>query len=352
MTLALDKLFEKAYENRQLLYVSLELTYNCNFACRFCYNPLKRADQERDSGRDATGRPLELGEIRRLLSKLRESGVLFLTLTGGEPLMHRNFWDILESSCELSFAVRIFTNGSLIDEAAADRLVKNRPYCVEMSIYGASEECYRRTNNRGADFRKVVNAAKLLKERGINLFLKCVLTSITELEMDEIQDLADSLGCELRWDPVLTPSEDGMDYPLRYRASDGGLEKLLGNPRFRVGVSPFDRGEGDSVCNIGRISLDIDPYGEIKPCIQWKESMGNVRRDDIMGVWKESPRFAELIDLSKKSLERIRESTEDHAYCFNCIGRSKLLYGDPTVPDECELKIAAIRRKYSRARGE
>jgi MoaA/NifB/PqqE/SkfB family radical SAM enzyme len=351
MTLSLQKLFELAYENRQLLYVSMEITHSCNFACKFCYNPVKRSDQKRSAALDCREKPLELNEIKPLLSKLRKSGVLFLTLTGGEPLIHPRFWDILAEANRLSFAVRVFTNGALIDEPAADKLEKDRPYCVEMSIYGASEESYNETNGRGGDFKKVVKAIKLLKERGINLFLKCVLTAVTEKELDRIQDLADELGCELHWDPVLSPSEDGLEYPLSFRASDEGLERLFQNPRFKVGTSPFDRGEGDSVCNIGRISLDIDPFGNIKPCIQWKDPIGNVRKDDILEIWKNSTELKALMEMSKKSLEKIKEETEDHAYCFNCIGRSNLLYGDPTKPDECELKIAKLRRKFSRDHG-
>ena len=351
MTLPLDRLFEKAYQERQLLYVSLELTYDCNFACRFCYNPVKRTDQERETPGGTDEERLRPEEIFRLLSRLKESGVLFLTLTGGEPLLHRNFWEIMEEAVRLSFAVRIFTNGALIDEKVADRFEKTRPYCVEMSIYGASEKGYEETNGRGKDFKKVIEALRMLKERGINTFLKCVLTSITEKEMEAIQELSDDLCLPLFWDPVITPSEDGLGYPLKYRASEAGLEKLISDPRFRVGVSPFDRGEGDSVCNIGRISLGVDPYGNVVPCMQWKETLGNVRRDDIIEVWRESPRFPELIALSGKCLENIRKSTEHHAYCFNCMGKSRLLYGDPTIPDEYELKIAALRKKYDHGRG-
>ncbi len=351
MTLPLDRLFEKAYEDRKLLYVSLELTYNCNFACRFCYNPVKRTTQEREVPESRDAEPLRLDEIFKILSRLKDSGVLFLTLTGGEPLLHGNFWEIMEEAVRLSFAVRIFTNGALIDERTANRFEKTRPYCVEMSIYGASEKGYEETNGRGDDFHRVVRAIRLLKERRINTFMKCVLTSITEKEMDAIQDLSDDLGCPLFWDPVITPSEDGLQYPLKFRASDAGLDKLIGHPRFRIGASPFDRGEGDSVCNIGRISLGIDPYGSVVPCMQWKESLGNVRSEDIMKIWNESPRFPELIALSGRCLEKIRMATEDHVYCFNCMGKSRLLYGDPTIPDEYELKIAALRKKYDKSRG-
>jgi len=350
MTLGLEKLFEKAYENRQLLYLSLELTYKCNFSCKFCYNPAPRPGQQRPEPERRHDSPLTLEEYSGLLERAKLGGVVFLTLTGGEPLLHPHFWEIHEEASRLAFATRIFTNGSLIDEPAADRFARIRPYCFEMSIYGASEKSYDEVNGRGGDFPKVVKAIKLLKERGLNIFLKCILTSMTEKEMDRIQDLADGLGCELRWDPVLSPSEDGLDYPLRYRASEEGLERLIGNKRFKVGTSPFDRGEGDSVCNIGRISLDIDPCGNIMPCIQWKEPLGNVRKDDLIDLWRNSGELCRLMEVSKRSLLKMKEATEDHAYCFNCIGRSNLLYGDPTVPDEYEVKIAGIRRKYSRTK--
>lgn len=346
MTLGMEKLFEKAYEDRRLLYLFLELTHKCNFACKFCYNPVKRKGQKRNPEEEQKQLPLTLNEYKNLLQKAKSGGVVFLTLTGGEPLLHPHFWEIMEGAAKLNFSTKVYTNGSLIGKEEADAFSRFCPFVIEISIYGASEKSYEESSGRGRAFPKVVKAIKLLKERELRVFLKCMLTSTTEKEMDKIQDMADELGCPLTWDPIMSPSEDGLDYPLKHRASDEGLEELFKNPRYKAEVPKYHRKKEDSICTIGAISVDIDPYGNVKPCVQWREILGNIREDDLFELWEKNDRVKELIEISKEHLENIRKIMPESDFCFGCPGRSRLLYGDPTIPDEFELKVANLRRKY------
>ncbi|MCX7829550.1 MAG: radical SAM protein [Acidobacteria bacterium] len=344
MNLYLDDLFKKAYDKRQLLYAFFELTYNCNFACKFCYNPVFRSGQDKDRKKSsANEHPLTVSEYSEIFEKLKKGGVLFLTLSGGEPLMHPHFFEILNEAKRRAFCTRIFTNGSLIDEECAKKLKENGVLCVEISIYGSDEKSYEETTGRGEDFEKVVNAVKFLQKEKLIVYLKCILTKVTEKKMDEIQELSDRLGVILRWDPVISPSEEGFDYPLKYRASEDGLRKLLTESKFKVGTSPFERGEGESLCTIGRVQATIDPYGNIHPCPQWKEILGNIRKDDIFEVWKNSERLKGIVEISDKVQEELKKATTAYNFCFHCVARSRLLFNDPLKPDPCELKIAELK---------
>jgi mycofactocin biosynthetic radical S-adenosylmethionine protein MftC len=339
----IQKIFEKIHDSRHLLYASLELTFSCNFACRFCYNPVDRFGNGRNAGvPQLAGNRLELDEIFALLKNLRKAGVLYFTLTGGEPMVHPHFWEILEQAKKEAFVLRIFTNGALVDEESAKRIGNICPNCVELSLYGASEESYEKSSGRGSAYPKVMKALELLKREGINVYLKCLLTSVTEKEIDEIQDIADKFRYPLSWDPVMQMSDDGGEYPLKMSASEESIEKLLTNPRFRVGGSPFEGEERQSACNIGRNIIHIDPFGNIYPCIAWREPLGNVRTDDIAGLWKNSGRFQELMNLSKVMAEKIKASGID---CRHCMGNARHLYNDPLRFDESELKISRIRNK-------
>jgi radical SAM protein with 4Fe4S-binding SPASM domain len=341
----LDKIFKKIYENRQLYYASLELTFNCNFACRFCYNPVEREGQKRKNKISQNETPLAKEEIFKLLSDLRKAGVLYFTLTGGEPLVHPYFWEIAEKAKEHAFLLRIFTNGSLIDEKAAEKLGKIFPNCIEISIYGASEECYEQSCGRGKLFPKVLKALELLKKEGITVYLKCNLTKFTEKEMDKIQDLADSFGFQLNWDPILQVSDDGDDFPLKMSASKESIERLFKEKKFKTGFSPFEGEERNTICNIGRNLIHIDPYGNIFPCIQYREPIGNVKKDDISELFKNSKRLLELM----KSAENISKKMKDeNVFCRHCLGKSKLLYGDETVLDKTEIYLSNLKKKYNK----
>lgn len=341
MKTPIEILGDKIHSGRRLFYGSIELTYACNFACGFCYNPVPRQGQERMPGppRQAD-EPLELPAIFSMLGNMKRAGILYLTITGGEPMVHPHFWDVLERTRKESFAARLFTNGSLIDEGAARKLAEMCPNCIEVSLYGASESSYERSSGRGAAFPKVMKALELLKKEGITVYLKCMLTSVTETEMDKIQAIADGLGFPLNWDPVLQVSDDGQEYPLKMAASKEALRRLYGPGGFRVGDSPFENGDRSSACNIGRNLIHVDPWGNIHPCSAWNESLGNVRNTDIAELWNSSARLRELMEMAENAGRKVQETGLP---CRHCMGKSKQVFGDPFRVDEREIEIAKLK---------
>src|SRR5438105_11377254 len=95
---------QHALANAQPLNVHLELTYRCNWRCVFCYNP-----------RHHDLRALTTAEWLTVLDDLRVLGTLTIALTGGEPLTRPDFFDIAAAVRARAFALRIFTNGALLD---------------------------------------------------------------------------------------------------------------------------------------------------------------------------------------------------------------------------------------------
>jgi mycofactocin biosynthetic radical S-adenosylmethionine protein MftC len=92
--------------------VWLEVTSKCNLSCRECFNEQHQAFKD----------DLSLLQIKSILNDLHRSGVLQLTITGGEPLLRRDIWEILDHAFELGFGVRFFTNGTTLNEANSARL--------------------------------------------------------------------------------------------------------------------------------------------------------------------------------------------------------------------------------------
>ncbi|MCX7829551.1 MAG: radical SAM protein [Acidobacteria bacterium] len=339
----LERIYRKIYENRHLYYASYELTFKCNFACRFCYNPVEREGQNRAKKIVNNEEPLTLEEIFKLLKDLRRAGVLYFTLTGGEPIVHPHFWEIVEKAKESAFLIRVFTNGSLINEDAAKRFGRILPNCIEITIYGASEESYEKNCGRGKLFPQVLKALELLKREKITVYLKCTLTRFNEDEIDKIQDLADSFNFPLNFDPILQISDDGERYPLDFKASEKAVEKLFKGKRFNIGNSPFEGEERKTLCNIGRNLIHIDPYGNIYPCIQYREKIGNVKEDDISELFKNSKKLLELMDLAEDISQKMKK---ERIFCRHCIGKSKMVYNDETRLDDDELYIAKLKEKH------
>src|SRR5213594_945402 len=98
---------DRAFNQSRPLSAQMELTFKCNHLCSFCYNA--------PNGQ----REMTTAEIKAGLEKIADFGVLYLTLTGGEPMVRPDFFDITAYARELGFAIRIYSNGYLIDDARA-----------------------------------------------------------------------------------------------------------------------------------------------------------------------------------------------------------------------------------------
>ncbi len=345
----LAKILNRAIESAHPYNASIELTYTCNLACRFCYNPVQRKNQARTAPPpEPKAPPLSFEEIVGVMDQLKEMNVLYLTLTGGEALLHPRFWDIAREAKARSFAIRVFTNGAGITEAVADRLAELGPYCIEMSLHGAKPETAEALTQVKGSFHRQMKALEFLRARDLRVYLKVVVTRLVEGELADLKAIGERFGYPVYFDPVLTISDDGQDYPMALAASDEALGGLYRQDGINIGNSPFDREPGEYNCTVGTGMMHITPYGDVQPCTQWKQAVGNVREAPIRQIWETSPLLKRVREVNRAVPAHIRETVEDHAYCFSCPGLSQLKTGDPMRVDDQYLRIARIRRAVAR----
>src|SRR5579871_5546249 len=112
------------------LGVHLDLTWRCNERCVHCY--LDHDDQGE----------MSFGEIDALLPQLADAGVFFLTLSGGEPLLRRDLFDIVRRARQLAFNVKLKTNGILIRECEAALIRELGVDSVQISVYSHRAETH------------------------------------------------------------------------------------------------------------------------------------------------------------------------------------------------------------------
>jgi sulfatase maturation enzyme AslB (radical SAM superfamily) len=108
---------------------SYEVNLGCNYDCEHCY-----LGEKAFAGMDWDGR-------ERLLSIMRDAGVLWLQLTGGEPLIDPLFAETHARAWDMGIMIQISSNGSRLDHAKTlELLTAKRPYRLTLSLYGATEE--------------------------------------------------------------------------------------------------------------------------------------------------------------------------------------------------------------------
>jgi len=330
---------QRALQHAQPICAMLELTYRCNWRCGFCYNPRHR---------DLRG--LKGAEWVEVIVELRELGTLTVTLTGGEPLLHPDFFRIARAVREQGFALRVFTNGSLIDAETAQRLAELHPMGVELSLHGATAATHDGTTGTPGSWSSLVQALDRLEASGVRVLLKTPLTRLNEGELDAMIAFAAERRVPYLVDPTLSPRDDGSMKPLEYSASDDVIASLLRNPTVRTSLGEQVREKGGVNCGLGRITLAVDPEGNVYPCPQWRHSsLGNVRDTRLTTLWRESEARRQAAEVARLANDRLLEAGGPVARFAFCPALAFRTTGDPTRPDARTSGRAALVAKLRAA---
>lgn len=322
----------------------LEITYRCNWRCVFCYNP-----------RHHDLRPLSLDDWREVIDGLRTIGAMTVTLTGGEALTHKNFFEIAGHARDRRLAVRVYSNGSLITRDVARRMKDLRVVAVEMSLHGATAAVHDRATERPGSFEALWSGVRALEAEGVRLKLKTPLTRLNEHEIDEMMAMVAAHGIEYRLDPQISPRDDGDLSPLGFKASPGAVLTAYNRANDSSGRVPVSRRRlGEPNCGLGRSTIAIDPEGNVYPCLQWRTStLGNVRETPLAQIWNHSAERTRVARLSIEANDNLLRAGGDLAEQPFCPAIAALRGGSPTEPYPELIREAALvdplRRRRAKA---
>jgi len=343
MANALENITIRNWQRAVPMSALFELTFVCNHACSFCYNC-------------PTGqKEMSTAEVFDALQKLADFNILYLTLTGGEPLVRKDFFDIARRARELGFALRIYTNAFLIDQPMAKRIKEiANPVEMEISIHGARPETHEKLTCVPGSLQRVIQAVRHLREQGVKVNLKCPITRDNQHEVLDMYALAQELDVVIIFDPVITPRDDGDKDPLALMASDDFLKAYWSGPEYagpRQELVPRPRTDapGEAVCGTGRSAFAIDPYGNIYPCVQWRRKVANIKEvASLKEIWQTSPVLIEVRQAAVDMADRLRTMHKEGAsggFCTFCLGVADLQTGDPMNYYAQAAKNAEYRRQ-------
>lgn len=344
-----QQLVARAQQSRRLFSVHWEMTYRCNERCTHCYLDVLPAHAP------ATGE-LSTEECLDILDQLAEEGVLNLTLSGGEILVRSDFFQIAEYARRKGFALILYSNGILIKPAVADRIAHLHPVRVELSIYGARPETHDRITLRPRSFELTTRACRLLVARGVRVTLKAPLMHENVRQLHEMRALAASLGADFKYDITITPKDSGGLSPLVHRLTEDDLlwlfretmdEKALRMWRNKLAQ---EFGPAHRFCGIALSSLLIDPYGDVYPCIQTRIPVGNLRRQTVREIWRDSSAWDRLGRLTLENLS-VCDSCDLKPFCLRCHGLALVEDGDLYACASVCRREASLRRQVLKEKG-
>lgn len=337
-----------AIEKRSLaeyrpLRAMIELSYRCNFRCKMCYLVEFKSPRQ-----------LSTEEVFGVIDELAAMGCLVLTLTGGEPMLRKDFFEIAEYAREKRFALRIFTNGSRIGPEEAERLAAIRPLSTEVSVYGMSDETYAAVTGRDDAGRaaQVREAIRLLRAHDLPVQIKVPVIRQNYGDLDAIVAFAREVGATFVANPNITPKDDGDLSPLAHALDDTALEDYY---RRYIELTPEKTLDPDGLmCNTARNSLVISPRGDIFPCVQIKRSVGNVRERSLRSIWRGHPLLDRLRALRVRDYDAARSTSGKAPGCgggcgAQCAGVAHATGGSYTARDPLADRLRRIRARAAAA---
>jgi radical SAM protein with 4Fe4S-binding SPASM domain len=189
---------------RALVSFDLEVTARCNFACRHCYINLPAGDTF------AKKKELSLEDIREIVDEAVSLGALWCLITGGEPLLREDFFDIYLYIRQKGLLVSVFTNGSLVTAEHVKLFKKYPPRDVEVTVYGITRETYEQVTRKPGSFSAFRRGLGLLVENGVSVQLKSMALRSNLHEHEAIGRFCRERTREyFRFDPLLHLRYDG-----------------------------------------------------------------------------------------------------------------------------------------------
>ena len=346
MQLAMDQfeaqLGARARRARHPLSCLFEITPTCNLRCQFCYVAL---DPYR-------GPYLGTEQAQRVIDVIEQSGVLWLTLTGGEIFSRRDFAAIYEYALDKGLLVTLYTNATMVSESIARLLEDRPPFSVEVSIYGADATRYEATTQIPGSFARFERGVDRLRAAGVPLLMKCPISTLSADHVAALVQWCRDRSLAFKADPVIDARHDGGQQPTLYRIEPRRVVALRDElHELRHGVpraagplpecSVRDASTGPDelyTCGAGRIAFFVDALGNASHCVIDREPAFPILEmpwDDLwsaIGEWVTQPLPPDA-PCSGCSLR---------GGCSNCPARARLATGDPYAKDpyQCDITHA------------
>ena len=336
---------EKWVKQRLPYSVLFELTARCNMNCVHCY--LQNVHDTKD---------LSYDKIIQIIDILYEKGIVFLTFTGGEILLRKDFVDIYLYAKKKGFLVELFTNGYLFDDKIIGVLAEYPPLLVDISLYGASENTYCKVTGLQNAFTRVIQNCKKLKKAGIRVSLKSPIIDITFPEIKDMQMLADKLQIPFVYTFEICNTIDRQDVPKMHQISlNKALEYEFANhykqieTEGRKSKSNYDEiintlrnNEKVYSCNVAVNSFVVDYNGKMCPCMKLRHRGIKLEKNNYEKIWSDFKKYSAQI----ATMDYKCKGCEALYYCDVCPAEMDFLYNDPEYRPENACKCAYIRKAF------
>lgn len=313
------KLFNKKREKRIPLSMGLEITARCNLDCRQCYINLPVQDKKAETTE------LNVDEINIIADDAVKMGTLWCMISGGEPLLRKDFQEIYLLLKKKGLLVSVLTNGTLLNKSHFKLFKKYPPRCLEISMYGNTPETYEYVTQSKNTFKPFKKGLDMALNSGLNVIVKAMAMKSTLKELAAMQSLISKYeNAAFVVDSLLISRIDGIESKNKTIAQ----ERL--EPRDVIAVQKTYSGYKDScnvkpsvlnkfggnlfLCNAGINSCWISSDGMVHLCstLRDPELQYDLRKGGFVKFW--NTKVPQILSMTSKKSSFIKN-------CLYCCDR-------------------------------
>jgi len=325
----------------EIRLIAWEITKRCNLRCLHCRG---------SSDLDAADGPSKERSFQ-ILDQIKEVERPVIILTGGEPLLREDIFDIAEYGSSIGMKVVLATNGTLLNRENVKRIKDSGIRRVSISIDSANEKEHDEFRNVDGAFRKAIEGIRILKEEGVEFQINTTVTKRNLNQIGKIMDMAMGLGAASYHIFLLVPTGRGKmldkeaiekeEYErfllwLYRRSQDVPIHiKPTCSPQYyrilrqEAGKLEFKRHGLDAITRgcLGGISFCfISSDEKVQPCGYLEIECGNLKKNSFKEIWENSPIFNSLRNFSLYKGKCGR--CEYIKFCGGCRARAYEINGD------------------------
>lgn len=284
------------------LFIAWQINRECNLGCLHCCE--EAGEHLPDS--------LSMDEISNFLKQIVDLKIPYVAISGGEPLIHPYFWEISEYLRKNGINIKVETNGEFIDEQIAKKFSELRFRSIQISLDGSTPEIHEKLRING-NWRKVIEACKLLKKYNVNTEIVFVPTKFNIHQIGEVIDLAYSINiyavytgkimrigrAAKNWN-ILCPTEK------QYQEFFEILEEKakIYDGKMKIFYYPYDVIEELKYrLSFPAASLLVLPNGKVKLIGPLPFICGDIRKNSLREIWRNYKRGwkeKKVIEFAKK----------------------------------------------------
>ncbi len=297
----------------------IEITNRCNCNCIHCF-----IDRQNPS-------KIDLSLFKSICDQLRNSGCIRLLITGGEPLMHPDFFEIWTYAHRKGINLTLFTNGTLLSDDHLNLFSKYQPEKVEISIYSLKKSAYQKITKSKVDVNELLKWVIKLSQLTKNVTIKTPLLTVNHKEINEIQEFAKNNGLGFRMDAMILPTLRNSLEPTKYRLPVNKAANIIMNDSefrfqyktsFKNSITPFKDENRLFSCSAGVYSFHIDHSAKLNMCSLYRNAVADISRVSFFEGWERLKEVRKMTTGEKRKCDNCQLKS----ICTHCPA-IPLLYG-------------------------